>query len=461
MACARRLACASPASRVVIRLVASGVRSGAARRRPLRALSNYGKARLSRYLSVVVWSSRSYQTYFAPPPAASPATAAATASGATPASPAARAPTHDRTAGRRRLQPRRSSPTRPPATSPSRPIHPRRCSPRQGAVLKNWQLQTLPDNRGSRWIWSRRFDARLDAAAVHACRQMIAALTATDGDGAVIGRARESCRSDQSRHAELRVSRQSRLERAQEFSVSTRRTSRTCSMSKPRSSRRHGEAGRRSNWGPASAWATPERIRDVSDRAALQSRDGKVERLTTGGSARSSPYEGPMRFAGVDDHYFLARRAARPTQPCSVDYQPVTVAGAGTTPQNRTRAFIACYADPHRAGSTAARAVLRRTEGVRHRCTRVDPELVRAIDFGMFACPRRAAAPGAQVDQRLPRQLRLVDRRAHDHHQPRDLPAAPSQHGVDEEDAGDPAGDEGDPGSLREVQRSPIPSARR
>ena len=66
----------------------------------------------------------------------------------------------------------------------------------------------------------------------------------------------------------------------------------------------------------------------------------------------------------------------------------------------------------------------------------VDPELVRAIHFGVVRVPRHAAPQVAQVGERLRRQLRLVDHPADDHHQPADVPAAAQERGVHAEDAG-------------------------
>ena len=97
-------------------------------------------------------------------------------------------------------------------------------------------------------------------------------------------------------------------------------------------------------------------------------------------------------------------------------------------------------------------AVLRRARRTSTCCTASTAISSRAIDFGMFALARRAAAARAEVGQRLRRQLRLVDHRADDPHQPRDVPAAPQERRLDAEDAGDSAGGEGDPGSLREAE---------
>ena len=79
----------------------------------------------------------------------------------------------------------------------------------------------------------------------------------------------------------------------------------------------------------------------------------------------------------------------------------------------------------------------------------VDHELVRAINFGIFAWLVVPLLERAEVALRLRRQLRLGDHPADDPHQPRRLPAAPQERRVDAEDAGAPAAAEGDSGSLR------------
>src|SRR5262245_47000671 len=65
---------------------------------------------------------------------------------------------------------------------------------------------------------------------------------------------------------------------------------------------------------------------------------------------------------------------------------------------------------------------------------------------------RRPAAAIARLDSWLRRELRLVDSRADGVDQPDSLPAEPQERGVDAEDAGDSARDEGDPGALREAE---------
>ena len=65
---------------------------------------------------------------------------------------------------------------------------------------------------------------------------------------------------------------------------------------------------------------------------------------------------------------------------------------------------------------------------------------------------RRAAPAFAQVDQRVRRQLRLVDHHPDRADQRDHVPAAAQERGLDAEDAGDPAGGQGDPGPLREAE---------
>ena len=86
------------------------------------------------------------------------------------------------------------------------------------------------------------------------------------------------------------------------------------------------------------------------------------------------------------------------------------------------------------------------------RCGRPIPDLVRAIWFGMFAFLCVPLLSALNWVNGVRRQLRLVDHRAHGHHQRGDVPASAQEQRVDAEDAGDPAAGEGDSGSLREAE---------
>ena len=121
----------------------------------------------------------------------------------------------------------------------------------------------------------------------------------------------------------------------------------------------------------------------------------------------SSPRSGPRRLR--------AARGARADRPAR---SALRVVGARASPHRRSR--TAFFAGPKDFDVLAA----------------VDRDLVRAIDFGMFAVARRAAAARAEVDQRLRRQLRLVDHPADGADQPGDVPAAAQERRLDAQDAG-------------------------
>ena len=85
-------------------------------------------------------------------------------------------------------------------------------------------------------------------------------------------------------------------------------------------------------------------------------------------------------------------------------------------------------ADQRRASSSA--------RSISKRCRQTDPgsgarHLVRHVRVS-----QRAAAVGAELGERVHRQLRLVDHRAHVHHQRGDVPASAQEQRVDAQDAG-------------------------
>ena len=114
----------------------------------------------------------------------------------------------------------------------------------------------------------------------------------------------------------------------------------------------------------------------VQPPQAIYSRDSDVERLTPDALREQPAHEGQFRFAGVDDHYFIAV-AVNPGQ-ARIQYRPVTLPGEGefqrqfldqsvrfSEPPSGKRFFFG----PKQFGLLRA----------------VDPELVRAINFGIFA----------------------------------------------------------------------------
>jgi len=119
--------------------------------------------------------------------------------------------------------------------------------------------------------------------------------------------------------------------------------------------------------------------RYVFPNAVVQSRNGKVERPKIA-DASAAPQAGPFRFAGVGDHYFL--NAALPgDKAVQVVYRPVQLALTWVDPQNRKRDFI-----DYSVASPGAASV-EYFFGPKEFDTlhAVDVELVRTIDFGMFA----------------------------------------------------------------------------
>jgi len=130
-------------------------------------------------------------------------------------------------------------------------------------------------------------------------------------------------------------------------------------------------------WGPAVGLGySPDGSRSAPVRA-VQAFNGKVSFLAASKLQEQGRYQGNLRFAGVEDHYFLS--AVVPgTEPVAVQYTPVTLPVPGDP--SRTRALVEYsvsvpgpLALPYFMGPKDF-DILRA----------VDPQLVQAIDFGMF-----------------------------------------------------------------------------
>jgi len=108
---------------------------------------------------------------------------------------------------------------------------------------------------------------------------------------------------------------------------------------------------------------------------AIYHRDGDVERVTGTSLAEQPVHEGKFRFVGVDDHYFVV--AAIDPGEARVRYELVTLPGANDT-QRLLVAQSIRVAEPLR--------VVRFFIGPKQfdALQPVDPELTRAINFGMF-----------------------------------------------------------------------------
>ncbi len=108
-------------------------------------------------------------------------------------------------------------------------------------------------------------------------------------------------------------------------------------------------------------------------------RDGSVKRIAPNKVAEHAVQDGAMPFAGVDDHYFLV--AAIPgAQPVHVEYRTLDVP---LTPATGTVAHFVDWSARYAATPVKARYFLGPKDF--DVLASVDRDLVRSIDFGMFA----------------------------------------------------------------------------
>ena len=108
---------------------------------------------------------------------------------------------------------------------------------------------------------------------------------------------------------------------------------------------------------------------------AIFHRDGSWERVLADKLADQGSMSGQYRYAGVDDHYFIAA-AIEPGQG-RLDYRPVILAGPGGT----KRSLLA-----HTVYPSSGAERIRYFVGPKQfdALQAVDPEFTRAINFGMF-----------------------------------------------------------------------------
>ena len=135
------------------------------------------------------------------------------------------------------------------------------------------------------------------------------------------------------------------------------------------------------HWGPALGLGFSPDGSGLTPPRAVIHRDGDVERLTADDLIDQSTFDGTFRFAGVEDHYFLSAAIPR-DQPMRVEYRPLAV----PDPQS-PRTFLAYSVRLGSGGSPTGASALPFFMGPKDfdKLKGVDPQLVRAIDFGMFA----------------------------------------------------------------------------
>jgi YidC/Oxa1 family membrane protein insertase len=136
-------------------------------------------------------------------------------------------------------------------------------------------------------------------------------------------------------------------------------------------------------WGPALGLGyTPDSSRQSQPVRAVQFHNDKVERLIADKLKEQGKFEGQLRYAGVEDHYFLT--AALPgTQSVVVQYQPVTLPLPGNA-EGKVRNFVAFGVRVPAGQGTATMPFFIGPKAF-DVLKAVDVELSRAIDFGMFA----------------------------------------------------------------------------
>jgi YidC/Oxa1 family membrane protein insertase len=132
-------------------------------------------------------------------------------------------------------------------------------------------------------------------------------------------------------------------------------------------------------WGPALGSGITAKSRTYNPPPQpIFYKDGKVSRIAPDKIGAQSVQEGVFGFAGVDDHYFLVA-VVKPKDPIRVEYTPVVVPVEGQPDGAHYVSWSARY--PSGAQGTAYFAGPKDFDVL----AKVDRDLVRAIDFGMFA----------------------------------------------------------------------------
>jgi YidC/Oxa1 family membrane protein insertase len=113
----------------------------------------------------------------------------------------------------------------------------------------------------------------------------------------------------------------------------------------------------------------------VQPPQAIYHKDGDVERVAASNVLEQPAVDGPFRFVGIDDHYFLGA-AVNPDQ-VRVEFKPVTLPGEGETQRQLLAASYRFPQPPHDVRFFVGPKQFDALQSA-------DPELVRAIWFGVF-----------------------------------------------------------------------------
>ena len=319
-----------------------------------------------------------YQTYFVPPPAPTPPVAAETSPAARPATPPPSEPVAPR----------------PPAAAPAPPAEARdvivetdavrAVFTTHGATLKSWKLLKYLDAEGQplelipsdlpAGAYPRPFTVSTDDDTVTAA--LTAAVFEVSADGLTLGTEPGTLsfqfRNDSGLSARktfyFQPDRQPYLLNA-EVSVDVTGAPKPISL----------------DFGPAVGSGHSPGSQSQWPMRAIHYIDGSVTRLTTADLQSQPRHQGAMRYAGVEEHYFLA--AALPAAERSeADYAPVELAAAGGS-EGATRTLISFKVRPNPGAAPGQTVAVRFFIGPKDfdQLKAADVQLTRAIDFGWFA----------------------------------------------------------------------------
>ena len=142
----------------------------------------------------------------------------------------------------------------------------------------------------------------------------------------------------------------------------------------------------------------------VQPPQAIYHKDGDVERVAAASVPEQPAYEGPFRFAGIDDHYFLA--AVVDPGNARIEFKPVTLPGPDET---QRQLLAALFRFPQPPQDVRFFVGPKQFDVLRS----IDPEMTRAIWFGVFDFLAVPLLTSLEMGIRVRRQLRLVDHLSH------------------------------------------------
>jgi len=324
-----------------------------------------------------------YQTYLAPPPPATPAAGAKPAAAAPTPAPGASA----------------ASPVASPAAVPSEPApasvlgetQPREITvetdtlrvvfTNRGARILHWQLKNYRDTEGALVDLvpsglpddePRPFTLRLDDAKETA--RLNSAIYRVTGDNA------GTVAASSGQPLVFEYQDETGLAARKEFRFEPKGYTFTATVTARRGTTPLNPA---ITWGPglgdqgaAAGGGSMFTGNAVQPPRTLAHHDGKVARLTPEDAAASPMVQGPFRFVGVDDHYFVSFAVSDLNG--SAEFKPLTLPG----PNETQRRLLSYAVKPSSPGQPIKFFVgPKQFDDLRA----LGPDYTRAIDFGIFA----------------------------------------------------------------------------